>query len=203
MEIIRGKHASKIQASALAEMLGVAACVHIDLGTGDGRYVRHMAQTCPEMRVIGVDACRENLAEASRRAPENALYVIANALMLPIELNGLADSISINFPWGSLLKGLLQPEPALLSGLCAISRAGAALDIRLNAGALAEAGWAFEAGVQRIRAVLADHDIRMSKPLTLTPESLKAIPTTWAKRLTFGRDPRAVTMRGEMPNLCG
>jgi hypothetical protein len=33
-----------------------------------------------------------------RKAPDNALYVIANALALPKELGGMASKITINFP---------------------------------------------------------------------------------------------------------
>ena len=42
--------------------------------------------------VVGVDAYRENLRKASRRAPDNALYNVANALALPRELGGMASS---------------------------------------------------------------------------------------------------------------
>ena len=67
------------------------------------------------------------------------------------ELGGMASKITINFPWGSLLTALLDGEPRLLEGLLAISRAGAALEVRLNAGALAEAGYTLESGAARIR----------------------------------------------------
>ena len=44
MEIIRGKHASFIDARELADQLAGYDRVHIDIGTGDGRFVRHVAQ---------------------------------------------------------------------------------------------------------------------------------------------------------------
>ena len=40
--------------------------ISLDLGTGDGRYVRTLAERHPERFSIGVDACRENLREHSR-----------------------------------------------------------------------------------------------------------------------------------------
>jgi 16S rRNA (adenine(1408)-N(1))-methyltransferase len=83
MEIIRGKRASFIDASATAELLADYETIHIDIGTGDGRFVQHLAQSNPNTSVIGIDACRENLQEVSRRAPTNALFVIANAYALP------------------------------------------------------------------------------------------------------------------------
>src|SRR5438045_3947678 len=117
METLRGKHASFTDASALAARLAEYDTVHIDIGTGDGRFVQHVVQTCPNAFVIGIDACRENLHEVSRRASDNTLFVIANALALPSELYGLATKITINFPWGSLLEGLITDDLALLDGL--------------------------------------------------------------------------------------
>jgi 16S rRNA (adenine(1408)-N(1))-methyltransferase len=197
MEIIRGKQASFMDTSALAECLIGYDTLHIDLGTGDGRFVQHMARTHPNTFVMGIDACRENLQDVSRHAASNALFVIANARALPSELYGLASHITINFPWGSLLEGLLAADEALLSGLISLARSEAALEVRLNGGAVAEVGWSLEAGAERIQAVLAANGFMMRRPQVMTASELKAFPTTWAKRIAFGRDPRAIYLCGE------
>jgi hypothetical protein len=196
MEIIRGKHASFMDASEFAERWAKYDTIHVDIGTGDGRFVRHVAQACPTCFVIGIDACRENLHEVSRRAPANALFVIANARALPPALRGAAAHVTINFPWGSLLEGLLADDAALLDGLAGLARANAKLEVRLNAGALAEAGWSFEEGTDRVRDVLAANGFNVRPRMVLTARELRSFPTTWAKRLAFGRDPRAVCLRG-------
>lgn len=196
MEIIRGKHTSFIDALALAERLAGYDTIRIDIGTGDGRFVQRVAQTCPNCFVVGIDACRENLHEVSRRAPANALFVIANAQMLPRELYGLAAHITINFPWGSLLEGLLANDPALLAGLATVARPNAGLEVRLNGGALAEAGWSLEEGADRVREVLAANGFAVRPPIALPARELRSCPTTWAKRLAFGRDPHAMYLRG-------
>jgi 16S rRNA (adenine(1408)-N(1))-methyltransferase len=192
MEIIRGKQTSFIDSSESTDRMAGYDSVHIDIGTGDGRFVQHVARTQPNRFVVGMDACRENLREVSRCTPVNTLFVIANALALPTELYGLADYITINFPWGSLLEGLLTPDSALLDGLLSISRPQAEIDIRLNGGALAELGYSLEEGTNRVQDVLAVNGFRAEPALTLTAHDLKAYPTTWAKRLVFGRDPRAL-----------
>ncbi len=197
MELIRGKQTSYIDALAFARKTIGYDALHIDIGTGDGRYVQHVAQTCPETFVIGIDACRENLNKVSRRAPENALFVIASAQALPSPLYGLANHITINFPWGSLLTGLLDDDPDLLHGLSQIARRDAEFDVRLNGGALAEAGWSLEAGADRVRRVLDSHGFVMSSPARLAMHDLRTCPTTWAKRLAYGRDPRAIHLRGQ------
>ncbi|MBZ0282598.1 MAG: class I SAM-dependent methyltransferase [Anaerolineae bacterium] len=195
MEIVRGKQTSFINSFELAERLNGYTNLHIDIGTGDGRFVEHIARSNPKIFVIGIDACRENLQKISHHAPDNALFVIANALALPAELNGLAGTVTINFPWGSLLGGLLDNETGLLTGLRKITRAKAALEVRLNGGALAEAGWSLEEGTCCIQDVLAQNGFAVRSPVWLTPHDLRACPTSWAKRLAFGRDPRAAYLK--------
>ncbi|MCA0458794.1 MAG: class I SAM-dependent methyltransferase [Chloroflexi bacterium] len=196
METLRGKHASFMDSAALAERLAVYSTIHMDMGTGDGRYVAHVAQARPDTFVIGVDACRENLIDISRRAPANTLFVIANAQALPSELTGLAAHISINFPWGSLIEGLLNGDVGLMAGLMAVARPNAVIDVRLNGGALAEAGWELEAGAARVQAVLAANGFVMQPVKPMPTAELKPFPTTWAKRIAFGRDPRAMVLHG-------
>ncbi len=199
LECVRGKDAFTIDAAGIAALARGRAGVLLDIGTGDGRYPLQVARTRPDWLVIGLDACREGLREGSRRAPRggNAIFVIANALALPPALAGLATRVTINFPWGSLLAGLLDDDAALLDGLRAVSRPGAALDCRLNGGALAEAGWSLGEGGARVRQVLRGAgfgDAAGGGPLELDAAALRACPSTWARRLAHGRDPRAVCL---------
>jgi len=196
MEGIRGKQSFQIDMPELAQWLAGYDRVLMDIGTGDGRFVQHVARTCPQQFVIGIDACRENLRASSRNVPPNALFVIANAQALPRELYGLAAHVTINFPWGSLLNGLLTGDPALLESLAAIARPDAILEVRLNGGALAEAGWGLENGGERVRQVLRASEFGVKSAVVLEVHDLRAYPTTWAKRLAFGRDPRALYLCG-------
>jgi 16S rRNA (adenine(1408)-N(1))-methyltransferase len=198
VEYIRGKTSAEIDADELAAGLAGFSDVLIDIGTGDGRYVLHVARTRPTWFALGVDACRENLRESSRKASPNTLYVIANALTFPGELGGMASKVTINFPWGSLIMGLLDGEPMLLEGLHAIARPGAMLEIRLNAGALTEAGHTLESGGVRMRQALAEGGFDVHELVRLDARELRQCHTTWAKRLAYGRDPRAVCLRATL-----
>ena len=207
MERITGKHCREIttdELHALVMRLAALPEVHVDLGTGDGRFVLDAARAHPLHSVIGVDACRDNLREASRRAPENALFLIANALDLPAEFAGLASAITVNFPWGTLLTGLLdeREDAPLWATLARLARPGATLHIRLNGGALAEAGWTLEAGAERALRLAGRAGFRMSAPHTLAADALRALPMTWARRLAFGRDPRALALSGRYHAAC-
>jgi 16S rRNA (adenine(1408)-N(1))-methyltransferase len=214
MEIICGKRTLHIGADTLTDRVAGASAVLVDIGTGDGRFVLHAARAGSSWFAIGVDACRENMRAASRTAPRNALFVVAEARTLPTELCGLATRIAINFPWGSLLSGLLDGDTGLIDGLASIAQpdpdacpsppargrnGGIVLEIRLNGGALVEAGWSLEAGGERVRQVLAAYGFSVGRPALLDARALRACPTTWAKRLAFGRDPRGLYLRAIAP----
>ena len=201
MEVIRGKESRALDAPALAGQLRGYRHVVLDLGTGDGRYALQVARQDPATFAIGLDACRENLRATSRTAPPNALFVIANALDLPAELHGLAHRITINFPWGSLLAGLLAGDPRLLGGLRHLARAesGAGLEIRLNEGALLEVGCSLAEGAARVRRVLGESGFVVGRPTALDGANLRSFPSNWARRLAHGPHPRALELRATIP----
>jgi 16S rRNA (adenine(1408)-N(1))-methyltransferase len=196
METIRGRKSLELDLIGLTDRLANYKHLVLDLGTGDGRYARTLAESRPSWFVIGVDACRENLREHSQAKLKNLLFIIASAQELPRELDGLFSDITINFPWGSLLASLLAADPKLMHGLKSVSRPGASLHLRLNGGAFAEAGKTLEAGTDRIYFNLLQAGWQVKIPAIMDAQALKSFPSTWAKRLAFGRDPRAMTMNG-------
>jgi len=197
METIRGRKSLEIDWNGWKDRLTKYDRIILDLGTGDGRYARTLAERHPRWFVFGVDSCRENLREHSQAKLQNLLFVIASAQELPYELMGLASHITINFPWGSLLESLLSGDPELIRGLKSVSRARAALDLRLNGGALAEAGKTLEAGTDRIYFNLLQAGWQLEHPVMMDASALKQFPSTWARRLAFGRDPRAMMLSGQ------
>jgi 16S rRNA (adenine(1408)-N(1))-methyltransferase len=201
LEYLAGKRSLPLAAEDLHRRAEPFPHVLLDLGTGDGRFVRHMAALQPDLLAIGLDACRDPLRAGVRRAPANALYLVANALEPPGELaalNGLVTHLTIHFPWGSLLTGLLREHAELLS-LCAdVVRPGTRLEVWLNAGALAEVGFDLEVGAARVRQALRHAGFHIGVPEPRDACALRACPTTWAHRLAFGRDPRTLALHGRM-----
>ena len=151
----------------------------------------------PDRLVVGVDASAAAMAEASRRAarrPErgglpNALFVVAAAEALPAELDGLANLVTVHFPWGSLLRGLLTADPAVLDGLAGMLRPGATMSMLVSLTARDRA-----AGVgpidQRSLAGLAGayhrHGLAVTRVRPATPDDVAASRSTWGKRLGAG-----------------
>jgi hypothetical protein len=192
METIRGKVSRELDLNELQDRLDNHNRIHLDLGTGDGRYVHSLAERFPADFIIGVDSCRENLHEHSRAKLENMLFLISNARHLPCELNGLVSHITINFPWGSLLQSLLMSDPTFMCGLERVATACGTMEVRLNGGALAEAGYTLENGADKIYFNLLHFGWRAHAPQCMDLDALQSFPTTWARRLAHGRDPRAI-----------
>jgi hypothetical protein len=197
MESIRGKLAVGVDPAALARQISGYSQILIDLGTGDGRFVRHVAATSPNTFAIGVDLCGASLRESSRRAPANALYIIASAYAPPRELHGVATHLTINFPWSELLSGLLVSDERLLGAISALVKPDACLEVRLNVGALTAAGWTLAEASKAVRQSLMLAGFAVSTPRLLEARELRAFPSTWAHRLAFGRDPRALHLQGK------
>ena len=196
METIRGRTSHQLDVNGFKDRLANYSRLTLDLGTGDGRFVRTLANRHPDRFFVGVDACRENLCEHSRARLPNMLFVIASAQDLPGELDGLFSYVTINFPWGSLLESLLSGDQSLMLGLRSISRPEAQIEIRLNGGALAEAGTDLVAGAKTIYENLNGHGWKLRRPWPVDGRALGTFPTTWAKRLAHGRDPRAIALEG-------
>lgn len=194
METIRGKTCFEVTASEFGQRLESYEQILLDLGTGDGHYVRHMAERHPDWFFIGVDTCRENLYTNSRRKLPNTLFVIASAQDLPQELNGLVSHITINFPWGSLLESLLKDDDVLIRRLTSMARPCADMDIHLNGEALAMLGRKLESGMNQIEQGLSAEGWKTRSCSWMDAHLLRSFPTTWAKRLAFGRDPRAIRL---------
>jgi len=199
MESIQGKKPFHLSANEFSRRIAGYDNLWLDLGTGDGRFVRQMARENPGSFFLGLDACRENLRESSRSCPDNALFLIASAQDLPAELNGLPTQVSINFPWGSLLDGLLDGDPGILGSLARVARPGASLTLRLNGGALSEAGWEAEAGIHQVTDTLWQAGFLVQEPVRMSASALRAFPSTWARRLAVGRDPRSWVISARNP----
>lgn len=115
--------------------------VHIDLGTGDGKYVYQQAKENPEHFFIGVDLHPEKMYHYSWKAArkpskgggvENLSFICSAVEKLPTSLTYAADKITINFPWASLLKGVVKPERSLLMNIVHLAKERADLEIVLN-----------------------------------------------------------------------
>ena len=115
--------------------------VHVDLGTGDGKHVYRQAKQFPQIYFVGVDLHPETMSyfswKMSRKPARgggiyNASYLCSSLLGLPPSLSQFANSISVNYPWGSLLSDLVTPNPSALTQISNLAKEGGSLEILLN-----------------------------------------------------------------------
>jgi 16S rRNA (adenine(1408)-N(1))-methyltransferase len=170
--------------------------VAVDLGTGDGRHVLATAAAQPDTLAIGVDANAAAMADSSRRAGRrdalpNALFAVAAAEQPPEALHCLAGSLTVNFPWGSLLRGMLGKDEAVLAGVARLMAPGAEGAVLLSV--VPRDGMPPVPPRASLGAAYARHGLDLVEVRPATPEEVAASGSSWAKRLRAGRD-RPVTL---------
>lgn len=207
MIVVQGKKTVEVGREELLERIASYAGVAIDVGTGDGRFVDAYAREHPEWFVIGLDPVAENMAEISGRALrrrtrlENALFVMASVEQMPGELEGLANRLFVNLPWGSLMRGLILGEEEILANLARIAAPGASLQVLLNlrvfddpvpldVQGLPEVTPAYVE--ETLRPAYERHGFRITAVRQANPEELLALPTSWAKRLSHRNPPPSI-----------
>lgn len=138
------------------------------------------------------------MAEASRRAAKpaakgglpNALFVVAAAERVPEELCGRADALTIQFPWGSLLRGTLALDESAARGIASLLAPGGTatatfsvedrdgLDLRAPEATDLAARW-------------SDFGLEVRSLRRAAPGELRAMASSWSRRLAAGGDRQA------------
>jgi 16S rRNA (adenine(1408)-N(1))-methyltransferase len=208
MRILQGKKPVDAPPDWRARVDAAGRPVVVDLGAGNGRFVYDSARGDPDSLYVAVDPDAVTLAEyafkASRKPArggvENAVFVVAAAEALPPELMAIARLVRVNFPWGSLLRGLLRPHPDVLDAVASLLSPGGTIEIIMaydpehdpNAftgdplPALDEA-YLEEALLPAYEAA----GLRCTVRRRLTRDEALAVPSSWGRRLLHAR-PRNV-----------
>ena len=164
----------------------------VDLGTGDGRAVLARAAAEPRSLVIGTDADAASMAEASRRAARpvrkggspNAIFVVAAAEAPPAELAGRAALVTIILPWGSLLRGVLGTDPAVLDGIVELIAPGGQVEIVLAPSDRDLLGWPDDASLEAsVGEAWGGRGMSLCAVERMDVPAVAALPSTWARRL--------------------
>ncbi len=184
----------------------------IDIGTGDGSYVLKKAREKPNTFFIGIDSNADNLRESSQKAAKrpdkgglsNVLFVHANAESLPKELFGLAHEVTVNLPWGSLLTAVAKPDVSVLQEIAKICRPKASLSVIFGYELCNEQKMIEQCGLPELNplylnTILTEAYLRAGFTIQwcyLTQDELKKHPTTWAKKLGFGKKRQFIAIQG-------
>jgi 16S rRNA (adenine(1408)-N(1))-methyltransferase len=133
-----------------------------------------------------IDASRRALR---RGALPNALFVVAAAESLPLELRGFAQEVTIHFPRGSLLRGLIRADPGIVEGLLAVTWLGATVTILLSVTArdrLDGLGTLDGPAIEEFCRRMAPFGLRPVDARPASREDIEAAHSSWSKRLGAG-----------------
>ncbi|MBP2475919.1 16S rRNA (adenine(1408)-N(1))-methyltransferase [Crossiella equi] len=203
MRRVTGKQVVELSEQQFAELRAPYTRVVLDVGTGDGKHPLHLARKHPDHLVIGLDAAPDNLRKTAGKAAAkpakgglpNLVYLWHAAEKLPPTLRDI-DELHILMPWGSLLRGILDTDTTMLTGLAACCRPGADFLISLNLHAwrppVPEVGDTEEPTPDTAAEVLAElyagAGWRLDHAAYLTPEEIAELSTSWTRRLNSSRD---------------
>ncbi len=141
------------------------------------------ARSHPSELVLALDANADGMREASRRASSNALFLVCAAEAIPAELDGVADLLTIHFPWGSLLSGVTGAAPEFtvrLAGLVAPSGA-----VRLLVASAERDGGRGQPDLdpERVARAWESHGLRVTGLRSANVADAVAAHSSWGKRL--------------------
>ena len=187
--------------------------VVIDLGTGDGRFVLRTARERPRSLVVGIDPVQDAMADVARRSSAkpsrggvpNALLLVASAEALPAALASRASLVTVNYPWGSLLRALVLPDPDGMRAVVGLLQSGGRLIALLNASVTDDRDYGERLGLPPLEDAHVDERLVPGWEESglegvswhrLGADEEPAHHTTWGRRLVRGSNRSTIVVEG-------
>ena len=171
----------------------------MDVGAGDGGFVLHRARTEPTTFAIAIDASPDALASGAWRAKRaritNAAFLVESAERLPRELAHIADEVVVQFPWGSLLHGVLDGSSSVLGPIAGLMKVRAELRVLASAMDRDGVGEVTPSVIASRCAMYAEYGLHLLEVKWASGAIVAESRSAWAKRLAVGRERRAVVAR--------
>ncbi|MGB0681992.1 MAG: hypothetical protein ACPGOV_04770 [Magnetovibrionaceae bacterium] len=198
--LARGRE-SDVEAQEIRDRANCATGTLVDLGTGDGAYPYRFAKENPDWLAIGIDAAAENLTKtAARIGAKPAKGGVSNLLLLvsPVEklagLDQVADRLAVNFPWGSLQRGLVAGEAEILGPARSLMKPGGTFSFWLNLQVFADNALRDRLELPDFNEAYLDGPLRKAyeacgfriEDFHRLEEGAPDVRTTWGQKLTLG-----------------
>jgi 16S rRNA (adenine(1408)-N(1))-methyltransferase len=143
------------------------------------------------------DSSLKTIAKPARGGVSNALFVWASVESLPPELNGIATEITINYPWGSLLHALVEPNLDVLKNIAQLGQTGASMTILINITPFENEEYRQKLGLPELNMDIAkNHLVPRYREAGIDIQTVKLLDkdipntTTWGQKLTQGSGSR-------------
>lgn len=188
---------------------------HYDLGTGDAKYIYRLARENPNHLFVGIDSNDGPLFHPAwkkkRKVPrgglprDNLQLVHSSIQSLPDSLTNVANRISINFPWGSLLNDLTSGCESIIEKVATLAKPEAEFSVLLNASIyhdpsyvdrLQVANMLEPAQQEKLRRVLIRAGFR---GIQIDPMPNMDRRTSWGQHLTLGSNRKVLLIKGKKP----
>lgn len=172
----------------------------LDIGTGDGKMLYRKASKNPEYYFMGVEPAETQLKETVRKLNrekiDNICFIISSFENL--ELNVQFNEITINLPWGTLLRDSVNANEIFMNKLSHISSEGTSLTILLGYQDELEPTETkrLNLELELTERYILDKMIPAYKNFgwnildykKILPEELKSFDTTWSKKLSHRKE---------------
>ena len=126
------------------------------------------------------------------------LFVVSAIEDPPWDPDGAADEVTVSFPWGSLLRGIVRAEPSVLVPLARLARVGAAVRILLSVEQRDVRSGLVPDDVPPIidrTAAYADAGFILERSASATLATRSRQRSSWAKRLGQQRTVQGIVLR--------
>lgn len=171
----------------------------MDVGAGDGGYVLYRARTEPTTFAIAIDASPDGLAAGAWRAKRaclaNVEFLVEGVERLPPAFAGFTDEVTVHFPWGSLLRGLVDGSGCVIGPIANLMKADAELRVLTSAVDRDGFGDLTPSHVTSRRDAYREHGLRLISAGWASAAAVAESRSAWAKRLAVGRARPAVFAR--------
>ena len=163
----------------------------MDVGAGDGGYVLHRARTEPTTFAIAIDSSPDGLARGAWRAKRarlaNIAFLVEGVERLPPQLSQIAHEVSVHFPWGSLLRGLVDASPSIVGPIADLLKPGAELRVLISAVDRDGVGEITPSVLSARSDAYAEHGLDLVGASWASPVAVRESHSAWAKRLGASR----------------
>ena len=203
--LVCGRRIEEVDAAGLRAWMRRYDVVVVDLGTGDGRWLYRLARSHPAVLCLGIDANAGALRDVSYRASRksargglpNVRFIAVPLEALPRGLQTVADEVWVMFPWGSLLRAVLRPEPSLLRGFAGILKPQGVLRVAINESVLGQPSILGKMGIaahspQGLYGALRAGYNEAGLTITGCRHGAARVRSSWGGRLGQGADLRTL-----------
>ncbi len=136
MRTLHGRRILDVDVGSFEQLTAACARIVVDVGAGDGHASLRLARRDSATFAIAIDPSVDRLRESARTALRqkiaNVLFVVASIEVLPDELRQRADEVTVSFPWGTLLAGVVRASADVLGPLARLAKPDALVRILLS-----------------------------------------------------------------------